>query len=210
VKNEEDTFYMKPRGIYVCFLVDYLIQLEQLFLSQNIHCKSFPVALPHMTSLRRLRLQNMRLPEFPTAIRDLKSLVDLDLSEIENITSLPSYIGDLRFLQMLDCRDCSLTSIIPEIGQLKYILALDFSKNRLTDESLPETMAQLTTLQGLYLAGNQFSSIPTVVYELKSLRSFDMSRNSIVSIDEAISNLEILERLYMSENKIEQLPVTLW
>ena len=70
----------------------------------------------------------------------------LDLSG-QDIRELPSEIGQLRQLQVVDCNDNLLTSLPAEIRQVNQLQELNCSRNQLT--SLPAEIGQLTQLQML-------------------------------------------------------------
>ena len=83
------------------------------------------------------------------------------------LTSLPSEIGQLTSLKQLDLHDNQLTSLPAEIGQLTSLKWLHLSYNQLT--SLPAEVGQLASLTELGLSYNPLTSLPAEIGQLTSL-----------------------------------------
>ncbi|CAA2988408.1 Tyrosine-sulfated glycopeptide receptor 1 [Olea europaea subsp. europaea] len=77
-------------------------------------------------------------------------------------------------------RSNSISGTIPtEIGQLKFITALDLSNNNFSG-SIPDTISNLTNLEKLDLSGNHLSGqIPASFKNLHFLSSFNVAYNNL-------------------------------
>ncbi|WP_353851707.1 leucine-rich repeat domain-containing protein [Microcystis sp. LE19-84.1B] len=69
----------------------------------------------------------------------------------------------------------NLTEIPPEIAQLTSLQYLYLNNNQISE--IPEALAQLTPLQNLYLYNNQIREIPEALAQLTSLQDLDLSNN---------------------------------
>jgi leucine-rich repeat protein SHOC2 len=102
----------------------------------------------------------------PTEVGQLASLEVLDLGG-NQLTSLPAEIGQLTSLTKLNLCGNHLTSLPAEIGQLTALRELSLFSNHLT--SLPAEIGQLTALEELSLGGNRLTSVPAEIGQLTSL-----------------------------------------
>ncbi|XP_022716593.1 probable LRR receptor-like serine/threonine-protein kinase At4g36180 [Durio zibethinus] len=115
---------------------------------------------------------------------------------------LPSSIGNLRFLEVLDLGFCNLKGSIPfsfsNFNQLRY---LDLSGNQLHGQ-FPDVFGNLTKLFHLSLRDNQFSGhLPFSVFDLSHIVYLDMSQNKLVgSLPSQVSGLSLLSSLDLSGN----------
>lgn len=81
---------------------------------------------------------------------------------------------------------------------------LDLSGKKLT--YLPPVLSEISTVQHLNLANNEFREIPEGIKEFPNLQSLDLSGNQIESIPSKLGQLTNLQRLCLSNNSIRQLP----
>jgi len=118
--------------------------------------------------------------------------------------SIPTEIGLLTMLQILDLYNNELTGSIPtEIGLLTMLQILDLYINELTG-SIPTEIGLLTMLDELYLDGNQLTgSIPTEIGLLTMLEYLYLDGNQLTgSIPTEIGLLTMLEHLYLDNNEL--------
>ncbi len=93
-----------------------------------------------------------KLPEYVLARTDLE---ELDISNNSLTGALPSEIGKLTKLKVLNASNNSMTGVPAEIGHLPKLEVLDLSNNQLT--GLPNELGQLNNLKVLNLSGNNYS-----------------------------------------------------
>ncbi|XVF65774.1 hypothetical protein PTKIN_Ptkin09bG0277200 [Pterospermum kingtungense] len=100
--------------------------LLKLFLQRNFRLRVIPMSffdcMPH---LKVLNLSNTRIKCLPKTISKLVSLETLILCHCERLAMLPSDIGSLESLQMLDLRGTEINILPDEIGKLTILKYLD-------------------------------------------------------------------------------------
>ena len=132
------------------------------------------------------------------------SVTELRLSEMELEGFLPSELGNLTNLTVLDLTFNELTGSLPsELGNLTNLTVLDLAVNELTG-SLPSGLGNLTNLTTLNLASNNISgSIPSELGNLTNLTVLDLAGNELTgSLPSWLGNLTNLTRLGLSFNKL--------
>ena len=95
-------------------------------------------------------------------------MINLDtLSLTHNqLTSIPSSIGDLNNLKYLNLYYNDLSSIPESIGELNSLVKLELNVNNLT--TIPESIGNLTALEYLWLNNNQLNLLPESICDLPS------------------------------------------
>lgn len=111
-----------------------------------------PVSLPGKT----LNLSNQGLAKIPGDVFGRGSLEELNVSYNELSGSIPSQIGQLKNLRILNASHNNMTGVPAEIGQLRNLEVLNLSYNQLT--GLPNELGNLKNLKTLDLRGNQYST----------------------------------------------------
>ncbi|OUM60697.1 hypothetical protein PIROE2DRAFT_62984 [Piromyces sp. E2] len=132
-------------------------------------------------------------------------------SEMENIfKTLPESIGtcsELRMLKTYSNREERIClNILPtSIGNLNKLKILDLSYNKL--ESLPDSIGNLKNLNELNLSFNYLKTLPDSIGNLKNLEELDISHNySFSRLPYSIGNLENLKILRLKLTNLESLP----
>lgn len=127
----------------------------------------------------------------------------LDLSEL-GLTTLPPEVGELRQLKQLDISDNYLVGLPSEIGNLVDLTMLDVADNRLVE--LPSEIGDLASLRNLNLYGNRLSFLPAAIMRLVKLKELIVSNNQILAVPPQIGKLSKLSELYLGDNKFTSLP----
>ena len=111
-----------------------------------------------------------------------------------NLTGIiPSEIGSLESLEILNLGSNSITGVIPdELFTLPNLTNLDISFNQLSG-SISDSIEGLTSLQGLYLNNNDLSGpLPSTLGSLNNLQTIFLSDNDLTGvIPESIGTLPI-------------------
>ena len=149
----------------------------------------------------------MRNSSVPQELHNLgitnMNTVVLNLSR-KNLTNLPSSIGKLKQLRILDLEDNRLNSLPSSIGNLKNLIYIGLEGNRLN--SLPESIFKLKKLQELRLSQNYLESVPRQIGNLKNLTNLGLAGNKLTSIPKEIGKLKKLDVLFLGFNKLTSLP----
>lgn len=127
----------------------------------------------------------------------------LDLSS-KGLTSLPPEIFELKNLTKLSVSGNQLTFLPPEISKFKNLTTLSISSNQLS--SLPLEIAELKNLTTLDISSNQLSSLPPEISKLRNLTELNISGNQLPSFPPEITQLKNLTQLYISGNQLTSLP----
>ncbi|KAL1110802.1 hypothetical protein V6Z11_D02G012500 [Gossypium hirsutum] len=134
--------------------------LLTLFLQRNFRLRVIPVSFfDCMPCLKVLNLSNTRIKSLPRTISKLVSLETLILRHCERLSMLPSDIGSLKLLQVLDLRGTEINLLPDEIGELSSLTYFDIcfygSINRREHLKLPQGLissgiiSRLCALQSL-------------------------------------------------------------
>ncbi|KGN44125.1 LRR receptor-like serine/threonine-protein kinase [Cucumis sativus] len=106
-------------------------------------------------------------------------VVEIILTSLELLGTLPTNFQALKFLSTLVISDTNITGSIPkEFGDYLELNVLDLSRNCL-EGIIPEELCRLSKLQDLILHNNEFENIPTTIGNLTSLVNFQITDNSI-------------------------------
>ncbi|XP_040912669.1 leucine-rich repeat and calponin homology domain-containing protein 1 isoform X2 [Toxotes jaculatrix] len=134
-----------------------LQSLTSLNLSRN-QLGSLPACLCGLP-LRVLNASNNKLVSLPEAIRQLHSLMELDIS-CNEITALPRHIGRLKALRELNVRR-NLLCVLPEDLADLPLVKFDFSCNKVS--TIPVCYRKMKQLQSLQLENNPLQSPPAQI-----------------------------------------------
>lgn len=165
------------------------------------------------------------------ALLNPTEVTELNLNGSSARKELPAEIAKLTNLKILRLYGCGLTSIAPEIGQLKNLETLDLGGNYL--KTLPAEICSLTSLKDLSLKRNELQELPEEIGNLQNLTTLDLSNNKLTSlplsfymlkklvilnlewnqlsyISGQIKELSSLEILTLSRNNLEFIPDNVW
>jgi Leucine-rich repeat (LRR) protein len=145
----------------------------------------------------------LRTKSLSEALKNPSITTELDLSDDDNLRSLPEEIGTLTALRKLDVMSSGLATLPESIGALKQLTHLDLRQCKLT--SLPESIGDLPNLEELQLSGNAIRAIPSSLVKLTRLRILDGAYSALQSLPEGMGSMTGLAFVDLRGNEISEL-----
>lgn len=178
--------------------------------------------LATLKNLKVLHLNYFKNDTIPNSVFQLKNLRELRIigasffgdykpktgGKYYPLRAIPSAIGNLTQLEILDLSHHTINYLPSTIGQLTRLKVLNLGHNVL--EKLPETIAQLSQLRILYLNWNKLDKANlTVIKPLSALVELDLSNNYLTIFPNGIKQLHQLKLLNLADNQLEKLDLTI-
>ncbi|KAK3438470.1 hypothetical protein EUGRSUZ_C03076 [Eucalyptus grandis] len=168
------------------------------------------------SGLKRLTLAHCdRLKKIESFIKDLESLIELEIEWCDSLRDLPEEVGALVKLERFSLRGCSQLRELPySLENLTSLIELDLSKTGIA--RLPNSMNGLLKLESFLLTDKTMMEFPNFIGKLRSLRILSLPTNGSYSSEHHvwqlptnISMLKILEELDLSgrHEMIDETPV---
>ncbi|KAF2319822.1 hypothetical protein GH714_019417 [Hevea brasiliensis] len=132
---------------------------------------------------------------------------EIDIGKADMIKNVASIAKDLRNLRLLDLRDSSELTRVPDLSSVPNLEFLCL-RDCLSLIEIPSSIGELKCLKELNLrCCSKLHSIPRSICNLKSLTRLDISCCSNVNgLPENIRNLELLQKLNIASSGIKALP----
>lgn len=188
-----------------------LSNLEYLDCSSN-RLLEIPESVFSLTKLKTLNFGfNHNIKIVSEKIHQLEDLESLQINNNE-IESLPQELSQLKNLLLLDVSGNPLKKHLEIIAKLPKLTSLDISINTCKEEqmSIPNSIANLKTLNYLDMSDCNLKDIPACIGELPNLEYLNLEKNEIETIDPAVGSLSNLATLNLSSNKnLSAIPQTL-
>jgi Leucine-rich repeat (LRR) protein len=147
---------------------------------------------------------NNLVGNIPSEIGNLDSLSILDLSS-NSINGIPSSIGNLITLDTLALFGCPINSLPPEIGGLSDLKYLNICFTQIT--TLPDELGDLSRLEYFYGWNGMLQTLPESIGNMTSLKEINLAANDISNLPSSIGNCINLIRLQLNANQIPAVPV---
>ncbi|XP_050253162.1 disease resistance-like protein DSC1 isoform X2 [Quercus robur] len=203
--------------------------LETFDLSGCSKLKKFPYIVENMPRLQRLDLSETAIKDLSLLVIHSTGLIELDLRDCKNLSSLPIAICSLMSLKTLNLSGCSNLDELPEnLGKIEGLEVLNLSGTAIT--GLPSSLVHLKNLKRLSLSGcaglssESFNNLkrfhlmqprrsPDPMGMLKrsliglcSLTELDLSYCNVQTIPNVLGCLSSLESLNLTGNNFVCLP----
>lgn len=203
-----------------------LKHLENLrHLVMNFHNLGSHVETHMIGLIRKGQLQSEHIPR---VVFQLPSLESLNLEETwinslpeqgranfkafnisrNCLRSVPKIVLGMDKLAVLDISGNQISTLPPEIGQLRNLNKLLLNRNEL--EVIPEGLFGLERLQELDLGWNHIRTISSSLGCLTTLAKLVLNNNSIECLPKSIGNLTRLVTLDLSDNSLQRLPTSMY
>ncbi|XP_076947576.1 plant intracellular Ras-group-related LRR protein 9-like [Bidens hawaiensis] len=182
-----------------------LAMLEELNVSTNLF-ESLPESIGALQLLKILNVSSNKLTSLPDGICKCRSLVQFDAS-LNKIGNLPANIGyELVTLRKLLMPLNKLRCLPTSIGEMTSLQILDVHFNEL--KGLPYSIGKLTKLVVLNVSSNfnDLTCLPDTIGNLTNLRELDICNNQIQELPVTFGRLENLTRLSVEHNPLEVPP----
>ncbi|KAM7473684.1 hypothetical protein LguiB_020927 [Lonicera macranthoides] len=172
--------------VEVCESIGELKMLDLLDLQDCKTLRKLPRNIGKLVSLRILVISGCNIVEFPSEMKNMKSL-EVITAEGININPLQTSSGEVKLIQQI------FRSMVPTPRKgpetlwtcLPYYLkSLSLSGSNLSDDSFPENFGNLPSLSDLDLSKNQFRRLPNCIRSLKRLKYLNLYHcHSLQSLD---------------------------
>ena len=200
--------------------------LETFDLSGCSKLKKFPYIVENMPHVWKLCLCETAIEDLSLLVIHSTGLIELDLRDCKNLSSLPIAICSLMSLKTLNLSGCSKLDELPEnLGKIEGLEVLNLSGTAIT--GLPSSIVHLKNLKILSLSGcaglssNKLKRFPLMqlrrspdltgmlersLIGLCSLTKLDLSYCYVQTIPNVLGCLLSLEHLNLRGNNFVSLP----
>jgi hypothetical protein len=166
----------------------------------------------------------LKMKHLPAGLGTLVNLESLEMGCLESLEDLPEEIGKLRKLESLvidNGNGCSMNIRLPRaIGQLENLKVLRLygaldgrdigdGARSVKSKVLPDTLADLQSLEELDLGRNGISGVPQQVAGLRGLKKLSLDYNDIHDLPAFVGELKNLQELSLNANGGMRLPASL-
>ncbi|CAA0829161.1 Probable LRR receptor-like serine/threonine-protein kinase [Striga hermonthica] len=189
--------------------------LYRLELSNNSFIGTIP-NLGNLRLLRKLRIWRNSLSglRFLSSLANCQFLEELVISFNPLNGVLPDSIGNLsKSLTFFGAHGCNINGGIPStIGNLIGLQLLDLGENQITGV-IPPTLGKLNRLQRLLLNANQLHGfIPQEICGMSNIGELYLNENNLTGpIPECFGELKSLRNVYLDSNKLNSsIPLNFW
>jgi len=182
---------------------DYIV--TSIRLGSFRYVQLIPTAIGMLSKLQKLTINGDNLAgTLPRELLNLHELTQMTIrSSLEG--ALPSEIGNLRSLQILDLHGNNFDGKLPsELGLLEKLRYLDISGNDGSlESSIPSEVSNFSSLQYLYKNDSSLQdALPSELFGMVSLQIISLSNNNLVGSLPLLMDLVSLREIDLSNNQI--------
>lgn len=177
--------------------------LEVLYLNM-LFLTFLPETIGNLSNLTYLELCFEEGIKFPESFKNLVNLKELIVFGASNFI-MPEFFAELQQLERLDFIECNQVKNLPtNIGKLTHLKIIDIEDSEI--QKIPESICNCLNLEKLNLSYGTIKSLPKNFSKLINLRELDLSHNQIQELPVNFGKLKKLEKLSLGDNLIERLP----
>jgi len=184
-------------------LGNFSVQLQSLYLGQNLLSGSFPSGIANLPNLIALGLDYNRFTgSVPQWLGGQKTLQVLSLSNNNFTGYIPSSLSNLSHLVELYLHSNQFIGNIPSsFGNFQFLTTITTSYNNLHG-SLSKEIFSIPMIEQVEFAFNNLSGeLPTEVGNAKQLRILQLSSNNLSrDIPDTLGNCENLQEVVLDQN----------
>ncbi|XP_056161850.1 disease resistance protein RUN1-like [Syzygium oleosum] len=189
--------------------------LKRLVINECTNLLVVDGSLSNLENLKLLQIISYDTPKrdgcdlfsVPSVLGSLKSLSMLEIRGM-HVRELHHSIGEMTCLEYLSLDTCSLLRTLPDsIGDLKMLRTMSLSETPI--KKLPNPIGGLESLLELYLSGTKIRKLPATIGNLKKLRKMSICEAPIKKLPNQIGGLESLLELDLSRTCITELPASI-
>lgn len=158
-----------------------------------------------MSDVRKLKFSQNRVRSLPSDLGFMASLEILDLDS-NRLESLPDSLGDCGRLQRLNVANNKLLALPETLGKCGALKYLNAHSNLL--EMLPASIGGCFKLEFIDCSRNQIHELPEDMQYLVSLTHLDLTSNRIGHLPHYIGSCQALQYLDLSENVLAAIPTS--
>lgn len=184
-----------PKSSCLASIAAACSQLRSLTL-RRIDLGVLVIELWGLTALTRLELEDTGVISLPSSISKLSALRNLNLRNNHILESLPSEIGNLANLTLLDLERNETYTV------RTYLSYGGEEEETAPDISLPESISRLTQLRSLNLKGCTSLELPSELWNLYGLQRLKFDGSCTTMLTDSISRLTALEELDASNAEL--------
>ena len=126
-----------------------------------------------------LKLTRMRLSLYPTELKTVTMITDLNLSN-NKLLEIDSVVARMRDLTALDFSHNTLITLPASLGKCHKIISLDMSMNRISH--LPDSLEGLKDMRVLKMNDNRMVRMPTFLKAMMKLQQLWLHENQFVNV----------------------------
>ncbi|XP_071441503.1 leucine-rich repeat-containing protein 58 [Hetaerina americana] len=123
------------------------------------------------------------------------------------LTTVPHIISRFTHIKVINVSNNGMVRLSEAICECP-LTTLIAKNNLLESDSIPKSLANITSLMELNLSGNNLSVFPEQILEIPSLKYLFLGGNRMTEIPQEIWKLHSLQVLYMGGNQLTEIPAS--
>lgn len=184
--------------------VNGLADLDLSFNSISSVSDSLVGDLSQFKALTSINLMNNDLRNFPTALGRMPQLQELFLGK--NNLSGNIEIKGFNALKSLSIEHQTILDFTIAPNSFENLTKILFSGNQISNFDIQNELVNLLVMD---LSDNQFTTIPSSIYQLKNLEELNLSNNQLKTLHN-LETLHNLSKLYLYKNELVSLKGIKW